>query len=136
MRLFAIALALSGCVLPLKPDRAELARFVDGKPGAPVEVTPLLMGVETHAACGMVGADSCFKRLEMVHTAYLVKHPKGTFLVDAGLSARIGDDLARFSFSTRIAFGFARKASIAQLLDGRKVDFVLPTHAHWDHTSG
>lgn len=139
--LLAASLAASGCFTPaaMGPDHADFARFAAAPRGAPVTVTPLLMGRTTHAECGMVGAASCFHRIEMVHAAYLVRHPKATFLVDAGLAERVDDDLGRFSFSTRVGFGFDQVTHTAAALKAagvERVDFVLLTHAHWDHTSG
>ncbi len=140
--LAACALVASGCFTPaaMGPDRADFAKFAAAAPPAApppaVEVKPLLMGETTHAECGMVGAASCFRRVDLVHVAYLVKHPKATFLVDAGLAADARYDLDNFSLGTRVAFGFTQVAHVAAALADAHVDFVLLTHAHWDHTSG
>jgi glyoxylase-like metal-dependent hydrolase (beta-lactamase superfamily II) len=133
-------------------DRQDLARFVEPPPPATpttdtsttttspaITVTPLLMAIKKQPKCGLAGEATCFRHMELVHVAYLVRHPRGTFLVDAGLSRHARDDLARFGWFTRIAFGFDLRASLADALAaaGRpRVDFVVLTHVHWDHTCG
>jgi glyoxylase-like metal-dependent hydrolase (beta-lactamase superfamily II) len=148
--LVAIALAAPGCLtLPMGSDRPELARFAAAAASAPaqppavlapaLQVVPLMMASKKQPACGLVGQDSCFHRIEMVHSAFLVRHPKATFLIDAGLSARVGDDLARFSWTQRVELGFTPLTHVAPLLAAAgapRPDFVILTHVHWDHTSG
>ena len=138
-----------GCLrLPLGADRPELARFaaapvpasaaVSAPPPA-VTVVPLGMASDKQPRCAIAGAASCFARIDLVHVAYLVRHPKATFLIDAGLSRQAGADLARFSFTKRQLLGFHARASLAELLaraGGPPPEFVVLTHVHWDHTSG
>ncbi|MGZ3441137.1 MAG: MBL fold metallo-hydrolase [Polyangia bacterium] len=137
----AAALLLPACLrLPLGADRAELARFVDGERAAPpVSVTPLVLGATRQPRCALAGQASCFRRVEQVYAAYLVRHPRATFLVDAGVSSQVRQDLARFSFTTRLAFGFHDRGGLAAALTALgspHIDFVLLTHVHWDHAGG
>jgi glyoxylase-like metal-dependent hydrolase (beta-lactamase superfamily II) len=138
----AAALVLPACLrLPLGADRAELARFAAAPPPAPVTVTvtPLELGAAKQPRCALAGEASCWRRVRQVYAAYLVHHPRATFLVDAGVSSQVRTDLRRFSLLTRLAFAFRDRGGLAAALaqaGGPHVDFVLLTHAHWDHASG
>jgi N-acyl homoserine lactone hydrolase len=137
-----VVLALSGCGLtvPLAPDRPELARFAP-KPhaGREVSVTPLRMGSATAPRCIPAGEESCLSLTKIVHTSYFVRHADGAFLVDAGLGVDAEEDLQRFPPLARVAFEWKEESNLQWSL-GRlgypHFDFVLLTHAHWDHTSG
>lgn len=124
-------------ILPLGPHR-EVGRAVPASTAVAVRVTPLRMGSATVPRCGMAGAASCLQAREMSHSAFLVQHPRGTFLIEAGLSSRGGEDVARFSFLPRQLLKFRPEGSLGTLLKTLKVtpDFVILTHAHWDHASG
>jgi glyoxylase-like metal-dependent hydrolase (beta-lactamase superfamily II) len=134
-------LGLVGCLtVPLEADRSTFAVFAAPAPArAEVRVTPLRTGMNRAPRCAAAGEASCLSREDFVHAAYLVKHPRGTFIIDANVSARVEDDLARLSFVQRQAFAFTLERGLAQALADAgqpHVDFVLLTHAHWDHTSG
>lgn len=128
--------------VPLGPDRPELAKFAPAPAAAPVsvEVTPLLLGRALAPRCAAAGKASCLAVSEIVHAAYLVRHPKATFLIDAGVRANAShDDLARFPFWLRMAFDFEQQRGLGEALKAAgnpKLDFVVLTHAHWDHASG
>jgi N-acyl homoserine lactone hydrolase len=143
LRLAALAALLlpAACLrVPLRPDRPELSQFAPAPRGAPpVEITTLVMTRKEQPRCALAWEASCFKRAEVVHVAYLVRHPKGTFLIDSGLSNHGEDDLARFSWLLRPAFSFDLKHGLRDLLAAAgdpHIDFVILTHPHWDHSSG
>lgn len=143
MRKFLIsALFFSACTVPLVPDQPEYAKFAGSPgPGTEVTVTPILMGSQWAPQCAGAGEASCFSSTESVHAAFLVRHPRGNLLIDAGLSKHGREDLARFSFLQRTMLNYEDRgegslgASLAKLGDP-KIDAVLLTHAHWDHSSG
>jgi glyoxylase-like metal-dependent hydrolase (beta-lactamase superfamily II) len=137
--LFAF-LPLTACLrLPMGPDRVELNLFAPSTPGPEVQVTVLKMAASKQPTCALAGEASCFQRSELVYAAYLVKHPQGTFLIDSGLSSKAPEDISHFSFFLQQAFDLDLDAGLGALLQAAgnpKVDFVLLTHVHWDHTSG
>ena len=140
-RAFLLAIAVVGCRLtvPMGADRAEHARFVaKTTQHASLEVVALRMGTQKAPGCAPAGEASCFACKELVHAAFLVKHPRATFLVDAGLSVRSRDDLSRFSLIDRATFEYAEEGTLGRLLlaNDASPDFVIVTHAHWDHTGG
>lgn len=141
--LSAALLALAGGCLavPVAPDRPELSRFTAPPPAAPVamEVVPLKVGRAGAPRCAAAGDRSCFESSEIVHAAYLVKHPQGTFLIDATLSARGKEEVKRFGWINQLELDFTAEGSLKEALQkagAPPVDFVLLTHGHWDHASG
>jgi glyoxylase-like metal-dependent hydrolase (beta-lactamase superfamily II) len=140
-RALLLTIALLGCRLtvPMSADRAEHARFSStSRHNASLQIVALRMGTQKAPGCAPAGEASCFSCKELVHAAFVVKHPRATFLIDAGLSARSRDDLARFSIVDRAVFEYAEEGSLGQLLQSIDAapDFVIVTHAHWDHTGG
>lgn len=156
------SLLLPGCrSVPMAPDRPEYSQFAPSQPPAAnpvspsdggvaeqptppaaaptVEVLPLRFGIAKAPRCAAAGEASCLETSHIIHTAYLVKHPKATFLIDAGLSTRIDEDLGRLPLPVRLAFKFDKESSLKESLAKwgvAKLDFVVLTHAHWDHSSG
>jgi glyoxylase-like metal-dependent hydrolase (beta-lactamase superfamily II) len=138
--LAALLLATACLRVPLRPDRPELDQFAPTARGAPpVEVTPLLMARKQQPRCGLAWEAPCLKRADLVYVAYLVRHPRGTFLIDAGLSSHAEEDLAHFSLLARLALAVDVRHGLAALLPSvgnPHIDFVILTHPHWDHASG
>lgn len=138
----AIAFAMAGCTTPMRPDQASFNRFAAAPgPGTEVTVVPLLMGSSTAPRCAAAGEATCFATIEMVHTSYLIKHPRGNLLIDAGLSSKGHEDVARFSWSRRLTMRYDDRGdgSLRAALERRgnpPIAYVVLTHVHWDHTSG
>jgi N-acyl homoserine lactone hydrolase len=103
---------------------------------------PMRVGHVLAPRCVAASGGPCSKGMDIVHAAFLVKHPRATFLVDGGLSARAKDDLARFSLVDGMLLGFEQEGDVRQSLERlaaagwSRPEFLLVTHAHWDHTSG
>ena len=138
--LLALAFALRAWMrVPLAADQPAWARFAapDGRTPPAVEVTPIVLGKSPKPRCGLAGEASRFRLADVAQAAFLVRHPRGTFLVDSGIG-RIDDDLAHMPWLMRKLLAVDIPAGIDERLRelGAKIDFVLPTHAHWDHTSG
>ena len=132
---------LSGCVVPLRPDAPEYDRFAPSSHSPPValSVLPLRVAHQSGPRCASAGAASCFQFATSVYVSYLVKHPQATFLIDATLSTNGREDLRRLPLPARLALNFTSERSLGEALaeaGSPRVDFVLLTHAHWDHTSG
>ncbi|MGW5435754.1 MBL fold metallo-hydrolase [Nocardia asteroides] len=76
-------------------------------------------------------------------STFLVRHPAATFLVDpaicAGVHQRVMPELP-FPVPLLVApdrpVRGLSEALAAHELDGADIDFVLPTHLHWDHVAG
>jgi glyoxylase-like metal-dependent hydrolase (beta-lactamase superfamily II) len=139
-----------------KPLAGPLERSAG--PGATVSVEPLNTGV-LHAprewleskggrlaTLKMSGVGTPRSRwLELPVPAFLIRHPKaGPVLVDTGLhpsvaakpSANLGRPIARFA-RPRIEPGHDLGAQLRERdVDPRKVETVVMTHLHFDHTSG
>jgi glyoxylase-like metal-dependent hydrolase (beta-lactamase superfamily II) len=131
----------TGCLtVPVAANQSTFAVFAAPAPAtAEATVTPLRMGINRAPRCAAAGEQSCLSRVDIVHAAYVVKHPKATFLIDSGVSAKGLDDVAKFGFTERQAFAFTLERGLHEALAAAgapKLDFVVLTHAHWDHTSG
>lgn len=83
---------------------------------------------------------SYFRTIALVHSAVLVEHPKGRFLFDTGLGEGIDDQFAaEMPWWGRLIFGYHKETSVLGQLNAAKVplpDFIVMSHAHWDHGSG
>jgi glyoxylase-like metal-dependent hydrolase (beta-lactamase superfamily II) len=137
--------AVAGCSLrvPMGPDRSDAAPFAPPTgPGAEVWLMPVRMGHVLAPRCVAAGEVSCLTGIDIVHAAFLVKHPRATFLIDAGLSREAKSDMSRFNFVDRLLLDFQQDSHLGAALDQlaaagwARPAFSLITHAHWDHTSG
>lgn len=83
-----------------------------------------------------------FKTRKLSHVSILIQHPKGTFVFDTGLGSEInGQFHDHFSFLDRQLFKFTKLQSLKETLINNKfnpdsIDFIIPTHLHFDHASG
>ena len=99
--------------------------------------------------CGWLRADLAMMlageegKIHFPVPAYLIRHPKGTVLFDTGMhpesqhnaAGRIGE-LANF-FQVEFRPGEDIKSRLANLqIDADKVDYVINSHLHFDHTGG
>lgn len=135
-------LSLGACTLPMKPDQPAYQTFAPAPgPGTDVAVVPILMGSAKAPRCAAAGEATCFGAIEIVHTAYLLRHPRGNVLVDAGLSTRGREDLGRYPLVRRMMLDYeakgagSLKAGLAAA-GNPPIAYVVLTHVHWDHTSG
>jgi glyoxylase-like metal-dependent hydrolase (beta-lactamase superfamily II) len=136
---------VAGCSLrvPMGPDRPEATQFAPPtRPGAEVWVMPIRMGHVLAPRCVAAGEATCLTGIDIVHAAFLVKHPRATFLIDGGLSRQAKEDLSRFGVFDRLLLNFQQDSSLGAAIDRftaagwARPEFLLLTHAHWDHTSG
>lgn len=135
-------LAIAGCTTPLGPDHPSFNTFVAApRAGTDVTLVPILMGSSTAPRCAAAGEATCLATIEMLHTSYLLKHPQGNVLVDAGLSSLGREDVARFPFVRRLMMNYgdrgagSLRAGLASA-GNPDIKYVILTHVHWDHTSG
>ncbi|MFE3541959.1 MBL fold metallo-hydrolase [Nocardia sp. NPDC059177] len=76
-------------------------------------------------------------------SAFLIRHPGATFLVDPALCAGVHErvlpelpfPMAKLVAPEHPVLGLSELLAEHELT-GVDIDFVLPTHLHWDHVSG
>lgn len=115
--------------MPVARNTVTLTRLEQARYGGPTAFT----------AAGSPG----FATTELTMSGFLVDHPAGRFLVDpalcAGVRERVLPELP-FPLPALLAPGGPVRALTDVLaglgLDGSEIDFVLPTHLHWDHVAG
>lgn len=135
-----------GVVRPRRPDNQFLASLTDhGLPavGATVEVITLPQRerlVPTPAIAEGVWRPG---RAPNLINAFVVRHPKATFLVDPGVCVDVIDRaVAELPWILRVAVKprrdviDIRRALALAGIDDTGIDFALPTHLHWDHVAG
>jgi glyoxylase-like metal-dependent hydrolase (beta-lactamase superfamily II) len=81
-----------------------------------------------------------FKTRRVSHVSIFIQHPKGTFVFDTGLGNQIeGQFHDHFNLFERQVFKFTKLKSLKETLtshDLDSIDFIIPTHLHFDHASG
>ncbi len=147
LRCCAALAATPGRLLrPRRPNTALLARL-EPAPLSPARTTVVLTVLvqARMAAPATIVAEGVrsLRELPMAMGAYLVEHPRARFLVDPALCAevhrRVIPDLP-FPLPLLVSpekpvLGLS-DALAARDIDPATIDFVLPTHLHWDHVSG
>ncbi len=85
---------------------------------------------------------SMFKTRKLSHIAVLIQHPKGTFVFDTGLGKQAEAQFQKhFDFLAKQLLSFTRVDTLYNVLEKNnfspsKIDFIIPSHLHWDHASG
>ncbi len=142
----ALAATPGRLLRPRRRDERLLARIRDaGRPAARKTVRLTALPQARQTAPAAVVAEGAWRplRLTLGMTAFLVEHPDARFLVDPSLCGdvhrRVLPELPAV-LRTVVAPG-RPVTSLGEALAraGRAtgdVDFVLPTHLHWDHVSG
>lgn len=77
----------------------------------------------------------------LLHAAILIEHPQGRFLFDTGLGHETADAFARNNWLNRTLLAYenlnpARDQLEAAGYQASDIDFILPSHLHWDHLGG
>lgn len=147
LRCCAALAATPGRLLrPRQPDTGLLARLEPVPPPAArttVGLTVLLQGRMSAPTTIVAEGVRSLGHLPMAMGAYLVEHPRARFLVDPALCAQVHQRVLPalpFPIPLLVApdkpvLGLA-DALAARDIDPAALDFVLPTHLHWDHISG
>lgn len=131
---------------PQRPDPGILSRLESvPAPQARGGVELFTLRQNAFSAPNFAVAEGLFvpMRARMTMGAFLVRHERATFLVDAGLcrDARTRHLSQLPAVSRGLVSGSPPERGIADAVRGTGVDladlaFVLLTHVHWDHCSG
>ena len=142
----AIAGMPRGVFRPAPPDRAFMASLTDaGLPRSSVEVSVRALRqvpklVPTAFVAEGVRAP---RRIPNAMTAFVVRHPRATFVVDPGICRDVvSRAIAELPAALRIVV--KPPSGVLDLttsldeagLAPADLDFALPTHLHWDHVAG
>lgn len=135
-----------GVVRPRRPDKQFLASLADhGLPAAGAIVEVITLPQRERMVPTPAIAEGVWRpgRAPNLINAFVVRHPKATFLVDPGVCVDVVDRaVAELPWILRVAVKPRRDViDIRQALalagiDDTSIDFALPTHLHWDHVAG
>jgi glyoxylase-like metal-dependent hydrolase (beta-lactamase superfamily II) len=89
----------------------------------------------------VVAGGSWFTPRRPVHSAVLVRHPRGTLLFDSGLGRQVAQQFAVNGAIDREFFGYRAEEPAAEQLarhgvTAASLQAIVPSHMHWDHISG
>ncbi len=105
-----------------------------------VEVSVIESGSGGGAEFLVIEGGSWFKKYHAVHAAFLIGHPKATFLFDTGLGRLTTEQAKAKPAWWRLFFPFKQYSTTVDELarDGlavRDIAFLIPSHLHWDHAA-
>lgn len=142
----AIAATPGRLLRPRAPEKELLASIHDvGLPPAHATVRLVVLPQASTTAPGPIVVEGAFRPLKvsMSMTTFLVEHPQGRFLIDPAMCADVHTQvvpllpraLRRLVAPHKPVLGLGEALSNAghSVTD---IDFVLPTHLHWDHIAG
>lgn len=141
----AAAGLLHGLVRPRRPDRRFLRSIADAglpDPGRTVAVTALPQVPRPVPTAAIVEGTFAPARVENSLTSFVVTHPEATFIVDPAVCTEVERRaIAQLPAVLRVAVRPPAETiptitSLTALPETPRLDFALPTHAHWDHVSG
>jgi glyoxylase-like metal-dependent hydrolase (beta-lactamase superfamily II) len=134
-----------GLVRPRRLDQRFVRSVVDaGLPDArrTVAVTALPQLPRSVPTAAIVEGTFSPARVENSLTSFVVTHPEATFIVDPAVCTDAEQRVIRqlpavLRVAVRPPTGtIPTIAALTQLPETPRLDFALPTHAHWDHVSG
>lgn len=140
----AAGLAL-GMVRPRRPDQRFLRSIADAglpTPGHMVTVAALPQVPRSVPTAAIVEGAFTPARIENSLTSFVVSHPEATFIVDPAVCVDAERRaIAQLPAVLRVAVRppadtIPTITALGRLPEAKRLDFALPTHAHWDHVSG
>jgi glyoxylase-like metal-dependent hydrolase (beta-lactamase superfamily II) len=141
----AAAGLVRGMARPRRPDERFIRSVVDAglpDPRATVAVTALPQVPRSVPTAAIVEGTFTPARVENSLTSFIVTHPKATFIVDPAVCIDVGQRaIAQLPAVLRVAVRppadtIPTITALTGLPETPRLDFALPTHAHWDHVSG
>jgi len=88
----------------------------------------------------VVDGGGWFTVRNLVHTAVLVRHPKGDFLWDSGIGSEVESQMEVFNLFESQLFSINNVNPAKQQLQAKgylveNLLAIIPSHMHWDHAS-
>lgn len=89
----------------------------------------------------LVKGGSVLRQRALVQGAVIVRHGEQTFLYDTGLGRSIDEQMSDNGWLGRAIFAYSEVNPVIDQLEqqgmsAQEIDFIVPSHLHWDHTSG
>lgn len=134
-----------GMLRPKRPDRRFIRSVVDAglpEPRHTVTVTALPQVPRQVPTAAIVEGTFAPNRVENSLTSFVVRHPEATFIVDPAVCVDVERRaIAQLPAVLRVAVRppaatIPTITALGRLSEAPRLDFALPTHAHWDHVSG
>lgn len=136
---------LRGMVRPRRLDQRFIRSIVDAglpQPRRTVTVTALPQLPRPVPTAAIVEGVFRPARVENSLTSFVVRHPEATFIVDPAVCTDVGQRvIAQLPAVLRVAVRppaatVPTITALNRLPTTPRLDFAVPTHAHWDHVSG
>lgn len=134
-----------GLVRPKRPDQRFIESIVDaGLPdtAATVTVTALPQVPRSVPVAAVVEGMFAPAQVENSLTSFIVTHPDAAFIVDPAVCLNAEERaISQLPAVLRVAVRppsdtIPTISALSRLPETPRLDFALPTHAHWDHVSG
>ncbi|OBK43436.1 MBL fold metallo-hydrolase [Mycobacterium sp. 1081908.1] len=141
----AAAGLVRGMVRPRRPDARFMRSIADAglpNPRRTVSVTALPQVPRPVPTPAIVEGAFRPARVDNSLTSFVVTHPEATFIVDPAVCTDVERRaIAQLPAVLRVAVKppadtMPTVTALARLPETPRLDFALPTHAHWDHVSG
>jgi len=141
----AAAGLVGGLVRSKRPDQRFMRTVVDAglpDPRCTVAVAALHQVPRSVPTAAIVEGTFTPARVENSLTSFIVTHPSATFIVDPAVCTDVERRaIAQLPAVLRMvvrppADTVPTLTALARLPETPRLDFALPTHAHWDHVSG
>ncbi|MFD6451935.1 MBL fold metallo-hydrolase [Nocardia sp. NPDC060220] len=137
---------MTGALRPRQPDRRFLASLPDHdlpRGTTTVELAVLAQNAKSVPTAAIVEGLFAPRRIDSAMTAFVVRHPKATFLVDPGICVDVHDRavvelprILRLAVTPPKDVLDIRESLHRSGIEANALDFALPTHLHWDHIAG
>jgi glyoxylase-like metal-dependent hydrolase (beta-lactamase superfamily II) len=134
-----------GMVRPKRPDERFIRSIADAglpTPGHSVMVRALPQVPRPVPTAAIVEGTFTPARVENSLTSFLITHPEATFIVDPAVCIDVERRaIAQLPAVLRVAVRppastIPTLTALDRLPGVPRLEFALPTHAHWDHVSG
>ncbi|MEV6277105.1 MBL fold metallo-hydrolase [Nocardia sp. NPDC051832] len=142
----ALAATPARLLLPRQPDAALLAGLSSVDPPratSAVRLTVLTQASMSAPKTFVAEGVRSLRELPLTMAAFLIEHPRARFLVDPALCSDVHErvipemplPIQVLVAPDKPVLGLS-DALAARDITGADIDFVIPTHLHWDHVSG